>query len=237
MKLDEQTLQNLLAAAFTIQEFNGRNLAGMAQPDEAEELLHHIPSFCTDCLTDVVNEEHAAAVRENAEQNKNEIAGVEEQTDLQPAPQISSHLLQEVVQQALRATNATSAAIALNQQGRLICVKVAGDSPSPIAAMINAESGFTRICASTKTVQFCTNTMLDPRVDAEACRKIGIRAVIVVPLLHEHRLLGLISVFSRKPYAFGDRGLKSLLGLMQRFSANLETGVEPAASSTESAAS
>jgi GAF domain-containing protein len=238
MKLDEQSVQNLLAAAFTIQEYNDRHLAGVSHSAKTDEPLHHVLNFYIECLMAGEAEEHVAeAVEEEGEPNKNEVVGVEEQTDLQLNPQISSHRLREIVQQVLQATNATSAAIALKQQGRLTCLEAAGDCASEISAMISTESGFTGVCASSKRVLFCTNTMLDSRVDADSYRKIGIRAVIVVPLLHRHQLLGLISVFSRKPYAFGEHSLQALQGLAQKFTANLQVSVEPAGASTKSAAS
>jgi L-methionine (R)-S-oxide reductase len=72
-------------------------------------------------------------------------------------------------------------------------------------------------------MQLCSNTALDSRVDADACRKLGISAIIVVPLPHQDQLLGLIAVFSRRPYAFGMRDLQA-----EKFAANLELSAESA---------
>jgi L-methionine (R)-S-oxide reductase len=231
MKLDAQSLQNLLAAAFTIQEFNGRNLAEVAESANIEEVLSHVPNPYTEYLEAAEpGEPEATVVKEKAE---SKVADAEEQVDPHLSPQVSSHLLRRIAEQALQVTNATSAAIAFKEQGHLTCLEAVGDSPSTITATINAGSGFAGLCASSGTVQFCTNTILDPRPDADSCRKIGIRAVIVVPLFHQHRLLGLISVFSRKPYAFGERGLQALLRLVQEFDASLKADVEPASAGND----
>jgi putative methionine-R-sulfoxide reductase with GAF domain len=142
---------------------------------------------------------------------------------------VPNHLLREIVQQALQATHATGAAIALEQQGELICQAVAGDLASPeIGKMINIRLAFTRVCASSGTVQLCSNTALDSRMDADACRKLGVGAIIVVPLLHQDQFLGLIAVFSRRPYAFGMRDLQVLQDLAERFAANLQVIAESA---------
>jgi putative methionine-R-sulfoxide reductase with GAF domain len=135
---------------------------------------------------------------------------------------VPNHLLREIVQHAHQATRATGAAIALEQQGKLICRAAAGDSTSEIGALINTGSGFTGVCASRGTMQFCSNTALDSRVDADACRKLGVSAIIVVPLLHRDQLLGLIAVHSRRPYAFGIRDLQALQDLAEKFAANLQ---------------
>jgi hypothetical protein len=104
----------------------------------------------------------------------------------------------------------------------------AGDSASEIGALINTGSAFMGVCASSGTMQSCSNTALDSRLDADACRKLGVRAITVVPLLRQDQLLGLIAVFSRLPYAFGMRDLRALQGLAEKFTANLQVGAESA---------
>jgi len=139
---------------------------------------------------------------------------------------VPNHLLREFVQQALQATHATGAAIALEQQGELICRAVAGDSASEIGARINTGSGLAGVCASSGTMQMCGNTELDSRVEADVCRELGVSAIMVVPLLHQDQWLGLIEVVSRRPYAFGIRDLQALQDLAEKFTANLRPGHE-----------
>jgi GAF domain len=139
---------------------------------------------------------------------------------------VPDHLLREVVQQALQATHATSVAIALEQQGKLICRAAAGDSAPEIGTMINIGSRFTGACAASGTMQLCSNTAVDRRVDAEACRKLGVRTIVVAPLLHQDQSLGLIAVFSSRPYAFGMHELRELEHLVEKFIPNLQVGPE-----------
>ncbi|HEY1400804.1 MAG TPA: GAF domain-containing protein [Terriglobales bacterium] len=145
---------------------------------------------------------------------------------------VPNQLLREIAQQALQATHATGAAIALEQHGELICGAVAGDSVSEICALMNTGSGFTGVCASSGALQLSGNTALDSRVDAAACRELGVSAIIVAPLLLQDRVLGLIAVFSRRPYAFGMRDLQALQDLAEKFTANLQLSAEPAKANT-----
>jgi GAF domain-containing protein len=139
---------------------------------------------------------------------------------------VPNHLLREIVQAALQATCATGAASAIVQQGELICQAAEGDFASEIGTMINTGSGFTGVCTSSGTMQLCSNAALDSRRDADACRKLGVSAIIVVPLLDQDQLLGLIAVFSRRPYAFGRRDLQALQDLADKFAANLQLSAE-----------
>jgi PAS domain S-box-containing protein len=51
-------------------------------------------------------------------------------------------------------------------------------------------------------VFYAQDTELDPRVNREATRKIGIRAMITVPLRHGDRIVGALNILSRTPNAF-----------------------------------
>jgi TonB family protein len=48
------------------------------------------------------------------------------------------------------------------------------------------------------------------------CRQLGIRSILIVPVLKEQELLGVFEVFSPQPYAFGDRDVQTLHALSQR---------------------
>ena len=135
--------------------------------------------------------------------------------------QIDDHLLQSALQQVLQATNAIGRDCAGRSRPAYLPTP-SGESSSEIRAMIYKESGFTGLCASIGTMQFCTNTMLDTRVDAMACHKLGARAAGVVPFFHKDRVLGLIAAFSRRPYAFGLPELDALQELAKKFSAHLK---------------
>jgi GAF domain-containing protein len=202
LTLDEQSFQSVLSAAFTIQEHNDRR-----------KLARQIPAS-DDARTDARIDAGSA------------------RTEILNGNSVPNHLPRKMVQQALQATHASGAAIALGQEGKLICRAVAGDFGSEIDQMINTGSGFTGVCTSSGTMQLCSNTALDPRVDADTCRKIGVSAIVVAPFLHEDQLLGLIAVFSRRPYAFGMRDLQALQDLAEKFAADLQLSTRSANANT-----
>ena len=138
---------------------------------------------------------------------------------------ISNDFLREMVQKAVKNTRATGAAIALGRPEEMVCRATAGECPSQVGAKINSASGLTGLSASSGKIQYCMNTDLDARVDAEACRELGIAAIMVAPLFWQDQLLGLIEVFSQRPYAFGMRDLEVLEALSEGFRANLRLNV------------
>ena len=144
----------------------------------------------------------------------------------EPVKCVSDDFLHEIVQKAVQKTGATGAAIALGHPEEMICRATAGECPPEIGAKINSASGFTGACALSGITQYCMNTELDPRVDAGACRELGIAAIMVAPLFWQDQLLGLIEVFSQRPYAFGTRDLQALEALAEEFSARLQLTAE-----------
>jgi TonB family protein len=139
---------------------------------------------------------------------------------------VPDHLLREFVEQALQMTHATGALIALGQQGEMICRAVAGDSASEIGARIEAGSDSRSVIVYPGKTQPLSSSELSSRADAEAHQKPGANAVMVVPLLREDRLLGLIKVFSRRPFAFGVCDLQMLQDLAGSFAANLQLSTD-----------
>jgi GAF domain-containing protein len=140
----------------------------------------------------------------------------------EPRLVIPAGLLHEISNEALQATHATGVAIAFEKGLEFTCQGVAGVATPEIGSKLNAASGLTGLCVSTSSLQWCNNTELDSRVDADACRLLGVRAIVIVPLLYGDRLVGLIEVFSRRPYAFGKRDLQILHDLAERTTSSVQ---------------
>jgi GAF domain-containing protein len=142
---------------------------------------------------------------------------------------VPDDFLREIVDKVVRDTQATGAAIAVGTAQEMICRATAGEYFSQVGSRVNTVSGLTGLCASSGMAQTCMNTLLDDRVDAEACRELGIGSIVVVPLFQQERLLGLIGMYSSRPYAFGNRDFTALEALREEFSARLSSRAEAAA--------
>jgi len=88
-------------------------------------------------------------------------------------------------------------------------------------------SGLTAECIKTRKVQRCDDAQSDPRADSEASRSLGVRSVMILPLLRKGEMAGALEVFSPQPGVFGDRDELTLEALAQRILKNLERASEP----------
>ncbi len=136
-------------------------------------------------------------------------------------------VLNEIVEQACLATGATGAAIVLVRDSEMVCRASSGANAPELGALVSRESGLTAECIKTRHAQRCDDAQADPRADAEASRTLGVRSVMILPLLTKGELLGVLEVFSPRTGVFGDRDELTLGALAQRILKNLERASEP----------
>jgi TonB family protein len=125
-------------------------------------------------------------------------------------------VLHEVVEQARLATGATGAAIALARAGEMVCRATSGPDAPDLGVRLETTSGLSGACLQTGTVQLCGDTETDSRVDAEVCRRLGVRSILVLPLGDGPQPFGILEVFSSLLDAFGDHDVSSLKNLARR---------------------
>jgi TonB family protein len=131
-------------------------------------------------------------------------------------------VLNEIVEQACLATGATGAAIALARGEEMVCRASSGGNAPELGTRLDVNSGLSGVCMRTRQIQCCDDALSDPSADAAASRQLGVRSVMVLPLLRNQELIGIFEVFSSRPCAFGDRDLRTLEVLSERILKNTE---------------
>jgi TonB family protein len=156
------------------------------------------------------------------------------------APEFAAQLaleiiLNEIVEQGCLATGASGVAIALEKNNELECRATTGLTAPELGAPLDTGQGLSGECLRTGEIQICHDTETDSRVDARASRELGVRSVIVLPLVRGTELLGVLEAFSTKRGAFGERDQRTLLALTRRVLQNIEMASRWAASAREKA--
>ncbi|HEX9110507.1 MAG TPA: GAF domain-containing protein, partial [Terriglobales bacterium] len=114
-------------------------------------------------------------------------------------------VLHELVVRAVDATGASSAALALARGDEMVCRAATGLHAPDLGVPLNTRDGLSGACLRTRQPQFCVDTESDPRVNAVIARRLGIRSILIVPVLDEGALIGVLEVFSSEPSAFSER--------------------------------
>jgi GAF domain-containing protein len=119
-------------------------------------------------------------------------------------------VLRLVAMRAISITGANGVAIALVKDDAIICRASAGKIAPDPGVRLDPNSGFSGACRRNGQTVRCDDSDNDSRVNAQACRTLGARSMVAVPLNAKGRVVGLIEAFSSKTHGFNDGDVKSL---------------------------
>jgi N-acetylmuramoyl-L-alanine amidase/putative methionine-R-sulfoxide reductase with GAF domain len=123
---------------------------------------------------------------------------------------VLDEVLQLVAERAVAITGADGLAIALAENNEIVLRAAAGTVRPDVGARIERDSAFSGACFTSAEIVMCDDTETDPRVNVEACRKLGARSMVAVPLCGRRRVIGLLEAFSEWPFAFNESDLRNL---------------------------
>ncbi len=135
-------------------------------------------------------------------------------------------VLNEIVEHARLATGATAAAIALARGDEIVCRATTGANAPDLGVRLDVDAGLSGACVQSKKWQRCDDTETDSRVDAEVCRDLGVRSILVFPVVKEGTLLGVFEIFSPRPNAFSDREIQTLQALSRSIVNNVDRAAD-----------
>lgn len=118
-----------------------------------------------------------------------------------------------VAERAQAVTGANGAVIELAEGNDMVYRAVAGAAAGMLGIRLRRDQSLSGLCVVLASTLHCDDCETDERVDREACRRVGLRSMVVVPLIHHGAAVGALKVFSSKLAAFGASEIK-VLGLM-----------------------
>ncbi len=123
--------------------------------------------------------------------------------DLEPA-------ISAITERAQHLTGATGAAIALRAGDEIVCRARTGRTAPDLGVRLQTESGISAEAVRSGEVMLCHDAERNPRVDLASCRRLGVRSILVSPLRHYRRTLGIFEVLSSSPGAFDERDVATM---------------------------
>ena len=117
--------------------------------------------------------------------------------DLEPA-------ISAITERAQHLTGATGAAIALRAGDEIVCRARAGRTAPDLGVRLQTDAGISAEAVRSGEIMLCHDAERNPRVDLASCRRLGVRSILVSPLRHYRRTLGVFEVLSTSPGAFDD---------------------------------
>jgi GAF domain-containing protein len=115
-----------------------------------------------------------------------------------------------IAEKAQALTGATGAAIALRRGSEIICRARTGRTAPDVGVRLQSDSGLSAECLRSGEVLLCNDAESNPRVDWATCRRMGVRSILVAPLRHYRRTLGVFEVLSSTPHAFDNNDVATM---------------------------
>lgn len=137
-------------------------------------------------------------------------------------------IMRSICARAMLLTGAEGATIELREGDDMVYRATAGSLATFDGFRVKIAGSLSGMAVLGGEAQLCVDTETDPRVDREACRRTGARSMIVVPLEHSRRLVGVLKVSSSHPGTFAADDLERM-----RLVAGFLAGAMVAAEATE----
>ena len=132
-------------------------------------------------------------------------------------------VLQEIIQHARLATSATGAFIGLVRANKIVCQALSGSNASEFVAYLNRDRRMVDSYLRTSSLQRCPDSEASEELDGRACRYLGARSVVLVPIPDEtEEKLGIFGVFSPQVDAFSNANIAALQSLSRRIADAME---------------
>jgi diguanylate cyclase (GGDEF)-like protein len=110
-------------------------------------------------------------------------------------------------------TDAGGAIVEMAEGDEMVYRAVSGIAQPQLGMRLKRKGSLSGLCVEQRAMLRCDDSDTDPRVDRDACRKVGLRSMIVVPLEHCDTVVGVLKIASAQPNAFTERHSR-ILGLM-----------------------
>jgi hypothetical protein len=123
--------------------------------------------------------------------------------DLEPA-------ISAITERAQHLTGATGAAIALRTGDEIVCRARAGRTAPDLGMRLQTDAGISAEAVRSGEIMLCHDAERNPRVDLASCRRLGVRSILVSPLRHYRRTLGVFEVLSSAPGAFDENDVATM---------------------------
>ncbi len=115
-----------------------------------------------------------------------------------------------------------SAAVVEIAEGEEMVYEVATGAARPYLGMrLEQHGSLSGLCLTEGRLLRSDDTGADPRVDAEACLRVGAASMICVPLVHRREPVGVLKVYSDLPHNFDDDQVETLELLTELIAAHI----------------
>lgn len=128
-----------------------------------------------------------------------------------------------VAREILGMTSADAAIVEMLEGDELVYLAASGSAADSVGLRLSLATSLSGVCVTQARTLYCEDAHSDPRVDRDACDRVGLRSMVVAPLIHRGTAVGVLKILSPRPTAFGWRDRKVLTYMAEVIAASIHT--------------
>lgn len=113
-------------------------------------------------------------------------------------------VMELVVARTPALVKADGAAIEMAEGEDMVYRAASGIAKAHLGLRMRRDASLSGQCVRTSQILRCDDSEQDARVDRAACRRVGLRSMIVMPLMHRDSPVGVLKAMARQPARFSD---------------------------------
>jgi diguanylate cyclase (GGDEF)-like protein len=138
------------------------------------------------------------------------------------ATDLDLHATMELIaQRGQELTRASAGVVEVSDEDQMVYAITTGEATPYLGMVLKVASSLSGRCVTEGRSLRSDDTGDDPRVDADACRRIAAGSMICVPLVHQGETVGVLEVYSPEPNHFDDGDVATLELLSELIAAHM----------------
>jgi diguanylate cyclase (GGDEF)-like protein len=109
-----------------------------------------------------------------------------------------------VTDRVQKLTGAGGAIVELVEGEEMVYRAASGMAGRQLGLRLQRNRSLSGLCVAQRRVLRCDDSQTDPRVDKDACARVGLRSMVVAPLNHGDTAVGVLKIVASHPAAFAD---------------------------------
>lgn len=146
---------------------------------------------------------------------------IQTQTEIVASDLDLDAVMELIARRAQDLTGASGGVIEIADGDEMVYRVTTGEATPFLGVRLKMDGSLSGRCVREEEVLRCDDTATDPRVDGEACRRVGARSMLCVPLIHGEETVGVLKVYASRPSNFDEDDVETLELLSELIAAHM----------------
>ncbi len=146
---------------------------------------------------------------------------IQTQTEIAASDLELEAVMELIAKRAQDLTQAKGGVIEIADGDEMVYRVTTGEATPFLGVRLKMDGSLSGTCVKEEKVLRCDDTATDPRVDNEACQRVGALSMLCVPLIHQEQTVGVLKVYASQVNNFDDGDVETLELLSELIAAHM----------------